>query len=308
VTARTVDRAVAALAQRQRSVFSRAQALDCGANDGMISRRQASGTWLDKAEGVYGFPGVPRSWEQDLWVACLASTAGPIVSHESAAALHRLATFKPGPVVVTVPHGDSRVARVATVHQSRNLPADHLMEIDGLTVTNVPRTSVDLAMVCRRSRLEYVLDQSVADGKTSYDEIAAVFDVVAGRGRKGSRLLRGLLADRLPGYVPPSTRLEALLLRVLSRGGLRPVLQYPLPGRERPEGTVDAAYPDVRLLIEADSRRYHTRVRDFAVDRERDNLAMLAGWRVLRFTWDDLTKRPDGVIDCVARALRQLAA
>lgn len=309
MTAHAVDRYVAELSRAQRGAFSRPQVLARGGTDDMIRRRRGSRTWLDRAEGVYVFPGVPPSWEQALWVACLASTAGPVVSHEAAAALHGLATFKPGPVVVTVPHGDSRLARLATIHQTRNLPADHLTEIDGLTVTNVPRTLVDLAMVCRRSRLEYVVDQTVSDGKTGYDDLATVFDVVAGRGRKGSRLLRGLLAVRLPGYVPPSTRLEALLLRVLNRGGLpRPVLQCPLPGRVRPEGTVDAAYPDARLLIEADSRRYHTRVRDFAVDRERDNLAMLAGWRVLRFTWDDFTKRPDWVIDCVTRALRQQAA
>jgi hypothetical protein len=35
---------------------------------------------------------------------------------------------------------------------------------------------------------------------------------------------------------------------------------------------------------------------------------MLAAWRVLRFTWDDLMKRPEWVIECVALALRGPAA
>ncbi len=304
MTARAVDQLVATLSADQYGAFSRAQVLAGGGSDDLIRRRRHAGSWVDRADGVYVLPGVRSCWHQSLSVACLASTVGPVVSHEAAGALHRLPTFKPGPVVVTVPHGESRFDAIAMVHQTRNLPPDHVVTVDGLAVTSIPRTIVDLAMVCRRSRLEHVLDQSVSDGRTSYLALASCFDVVARRGRKGSRMLRLLLARRVPGYVPPASRLEALLLRVLDRAGLpRPVLQYPLPGRRRPEGAVDAAYPDHKLLIEADSRRHHTRVRDFEVDRERDNLAMLAGWRVLRFTWADLTKRPEWVVACVRQAL-----
>jgi very-short-patch-repair endonuclease len=60
-------------------------------------------------------------------------------------------------------------------------------------------------------------------------------------------------------------------------------------------------------VIEADSRRWHTRKRDFAVDRQRDNDATLAGWRVLRFTWADLTKRPAWVAQAVLAALQQFS-
>jgi len=249
--------------------------------------------------------GIPESWEQRMRIASLASSAGPVVSHEAAAALHGLPTFEPGPVVVTVRHSDSRLAHLATVHQSRNLPPEDVTEVAGLPVTTITRTIIDLAMVCRRSRVEYLLDQTVSDGEVTYEEVAARLDIVARRGRKGSGLLRKLLAARLGGYAPPASRLEAKLLAVLRGAGLPPpVPQFPLPGRTRPEGTVDAAYPEARLLIEADGRRYHTRVRDFAVDRERDNLANLAGWIPLRFTWHDLTKRPEWVVECVRRGLR----
>jgi hypothetical protein len=42
---------------------------------------------------------------------------------------------------------------------------------------------------------------------------------------------------------------------------------------------VDLAYVDHLLVIEADSRRWHTQADAFLTDRERDNLAQLAGWR-----------------------------
>lgn len=300
---RAVDRAVAEIASRQHRVFSRAQVLACGGSDALIARRRAAGLWVDRADGVYGFPDPCPTWLSNLWSACLASSVGAVVSHEAGAALHGLASFRPGPVVITVPHARGRIGSTAVVHQSRNLPTGHLTDVDSLAVTTIPRTIVDLAMVCRRSRLAHVLDETVASGRVTHEEILACLDLLKGRGRKGSGTLRSLLAQRLGKPTPPS-KLERLLVRVLRNAGLpEPVLQYPLPGRERPEGTVDVAYPDAKLLIEADSRRWHGRQRDFALDRERDNLAMLAGWRVLRFTWDDVTRRPEWVAECVRRAL-----
>jgi len=45
----------------------------------------------------------------------------------------------------------------------------------------------------------------------------------------------------------------------------------------------------------------------FESDRRRDNLAQLNGWRVLRFTWNDLNETPARVLYQIAEALRQAA-
>ena len=300
---RAVDQGIAAIADRQHGVFSRAQVLELGGSDSLIARRRAAGLWVDRADGVYGLPTLRPAWHSKLWSACLASSVGAVISHEAAAALHTLATFRPGPVVITVPHARGRLRDGVVLHQSRRLLADHVEKIGGLPVTTVPRTLVDLAMTCRRSRLAHVLDDTVASGTTTYEDVLATLDAVKRHGRTGSRTLRSVLAQRIGKPTSPS-KLERQLLRVLRSANLpEPALQYPLPGRDRPEGVVDVAYPDARLIIEADSRRWHGRQRDFAVDRERDNLAMLAGWRVLRFTWDDVTRRPEWVVECVSRAL-----
>jgi very-short-patch-repair endonuclease len=135
------------------------------------------------------------------------------------------------------------------------------------------------------------------------NQVIEVFDHVARPGKRGVRNLRVVLAARAPGYVPPESALESLLLKVLRRGGLpRPVLQYPFPGRPPGEARVDAAYPSSHVLIEADGRRWHTRVDDFVRDRGRDNEVVALGWRVLRFTWEDLRHRPDRVCAVVRRA------
>jgi very-short-patch-repair endonuclease len=302
-----VDGLIAGFAARQYGYFSWRQAEEAGATGDMRRRRIASGRWLTAADAVYRLPGHSASFEASLWRAVLAMEDA-VVSHEAAGRLHGLVTFTVSGPVVTVPHGRAREP-VAVVHQSRRLSADHLCTLTGLPTTTVVRTIVDLAAVCSRSRLEYVVDDAVARGQVAIRDVAACLDALSGRGRPGAKLLRAVLATRRPGSGAPESRLENLLLHVLRQGGLpEPMLQFPFPGRRPGEGRVDAAYPDARLVIEADSRRWHTRMDDFGRDRQRDNEAVLAGWHVLRFTWDDLRSRPGHVHATVRRVLDAYAA
>lgn len=83
-----------------------------------------------------------------------------------------------------------------------------------------------------------------------------------------------------------------------------PRRHFPLPGRGAVEGTVDAAYPDARLIVEADGRRWHTRIRDLLRDHDRDAEAARAGWQTLRFLYERITESPDEVAATVADVLR----
>jgi len=304
MTTRGVDEAIGAIARRQFGVFSRRQALECGATRSLIQRRLAAGLWMPVADGVYRLRDLPSSWHASLFTAVLATTGPAVVSHEAAAALHELATFRPGRVVVTIRHGAGRKRSGVTVHQLDDVAPEHLTTLDALPVTTGARTILDIAAVCRRGRVAHVVEEALADGQVTIEQLCACFDAVARPGKPGVKTLRPLLAAHSPGYMPPGTKLERLLLRVLRSGGLpRPVLQYPFPGRLPGEGRVDAAYPEAKLIIEADSRRWHTRRKDFAVDRHRDNEATLAGWRTLRFTWTDLIRDPASVTAAVRAAL-----
>lgn len=66
--------------------------------------------------------------------------------------------------------------------------------------------------------------------------------------------------------------------------------------------------PWARLILEADGRRWHTRLEDFDRDRQRDIEASLLGWTVLRFVWADLIERPAWVCDVVRQHLLRAAA
>lgn len=232
MTARGVDHAVAEHARRQYGVFSRLQVLDAGGSDWLIQRRAAAGMWVPLAEGVYALRGFPRSWRGALITAVLATSGPAVVSHESAAALHGIDSFREGPVVLAVRHGRGRLRGLARVHQYDDMLADHITEGDHVPVTTVARTIVDLAAIGRPGRAGYALSDVLSAGKVTVEEVAAVYAAVNRRGKPGMRLVRSLLAQHLPGKAVPASKLERKLLRVLREGGLpRPALQYPFPGR-----------------------------------------------------------------------------
>lgn len=68
---------------------------------------------------------------------------------------------------------------------------------------------------------------------------------------------------------------------------------------------IDFAYPDQMLAIEVDSVRWHSGVRAIKWDNERQNLLVALGWRVLRFEWNDIVKRPAVVAAQILAALRE---
>jgi very-short-patch-repair endonuclease len=70
----------------------------------------------------------------------------------------------------------------------------------------------------------------------------------------------------------------------------------------------DAVFHRLRLILEVDGRQFHSDAEVFEADRWRQNLLILDGWCVLRFTWLMLEDRPDEVLGIIRRALAMLAA
>ncbi len=307
---RDVDEAIVELAATQYSAFSRSQVLERGGDDALIRRRRHSGRWLLEAPGVYGIPGVPDSYERRLWVGHLAVGPQSIVSHEAGAALHTFTGFPCGPVVLTVPHSGYQRLPGITVHQITDLTLDSCIEIAGLPVSNVPRTLVDLAAVCRVGRLAAALDDAVITQRlTTYSAVGRELTAVARRGKPHLGILVALLDKRGPGKVPPQSVLERRLFELIQTHGLpEPIRQYPHPGRLFTDGCVDAAYLEAKLIVEADGRRWHTRMKDMARDALRDAEASRAGWATLRLPYESITDEPDWTAELIADTIATRAA
>ena len=93
---------------------------------------------------------------------------------------------------------------------------------------------------------------------------------------------------------------------VVRNGDLRPVL----PGvYAEPEGC-DSIRTRIQAVMhwDPDGRLYHTGAEAFESDRWRQNLLVLNGWCVLRFTWTMIEDHPEKVLAMVRDAIKLLTA
>jgi very-short-patch-repair endonuclease len=131
---------------------------------------------------------------------------------------------------------------------------------------------------------------------TTCEDLWRTWGDLVSRGRRGVRLLRALLFDRQPGYVAPASELEAMFRELVRKAGLaEPERQINL-GDEAWVGRVDFYFRRYRLIVEVDGKLGHTSKLDVESDQRRDEDFGRAGWRVRRFTWEDLVTRPHWVV------------
>jgi very-short-patch-repair endonuclease len=191
------------------------------------------------------------------------------------------------------------------IHRVGPLPTVDLTTLDGIPVTTAARTLIDLAAVASRESVEEALDDALRRGLVSVARLRWRLNELGGSGRRGAGTIRDLIAARGGGEPVPKSVFETRLLRALSAGGLpAPVRQHEIRVRGRLVARVDFAYPEQRLAIEADSRRWHTgRVR-WERDLARRNALTALGWRIMHVTWSEMTSDPEGMIRRIGDLLR----
>ncbi|MGI8664083.1 MAG: DUF559 domain-containing protein [Acidimicrobiales bacterium] len=299
------DVVAAQLAKHQLGTFSRWQLLDRGIAPDVVNRRVRTGCWVRHAPGVYGLPSHPSSFEQQLWIAWLAVGPAATVSHESAAQLHGMSNVVRGRLTLTAPHPTHHRVTEAFVHQVNDVVAEHRTAVRGLPTTTVARTVVDLAGWVHPARLMRITEDAKHAGLTNYQDIGIVLAAVARRGKPGAARLARVL-DALNGrHGVEQSVLERYLLRLLKDHHLPPPIpQMAHPGRSLPNSCVDAGYPEGKLIVEADGRRWHTRIADVKRDRERDAEAARQGWETLRLLYEHIVDDPDGTAATIHDILR----
>jgi very-short-patch-repair endonuclease len=102
--------------------------------------------------------------------------------------------------------------------------------------------------------------------------------------------------------VDTRSELERLVDRLCNAHGLpQPLVNTVIEERVR-----DFHWPHRRLVVEADSFGWHSSPSALNDDRERDVELTLAGYHVLRFTYEHVTQRPRYVVDSILAALLRL--
>ena len=184
-----------------------------------------------------------------------------------------------------------------TIHRSRHLPREHITREDGIPVTTVARTLVDLASILTRRDLDRAIEQ--AERLRIFDLTALQRVIEASRGRAGlSALIDAVQEAKAPE--PTREELERLFIAVCRDHGIPPpAINIWTEGFE-----VDAAWPEAKVIVELDGWEYHHTRAAFERDRRRDAKLELAGYRVRRVSWRWLQEDPNEVAT-VVKALLQ---
>ena len=283
----TSDQCIEAVASAQFGVFSRAQAVGAGMTTAEIRRRVDRGAWRRVAPGVYSFPGFAKSHRRSCWIAVLHAGPGSLLSHGAAGLLQKLEPIEFEPVELIVARGNTRPLPGTVRHRPRSGAPPSTESIDGLVVTSVERTIVDLASQMLLPRLTTLVEHAHLEGICPITAVAVELGGVRRQGVRGVGRLETAL-DRLgPGSSMPHSELERLGDEVRRLAGLpEPVHEHPLPSANGRPGFVDRAWPEAMLIVEYDGRRWHTRRAQFALDRQRDLEVSALGWLPLRLMWE----------------------
>lgn len=290
------DREIGELAKWQHRVVAMRQLRELGFGRGAIEHRIRDGRLYQLFRGVYAVGCASVSWRGRIMAAVLACGPGAVASHQTAAALLGIMTTSRALIDVTTARG-RHGHRGIKVHRVRRLHSEDRTIVDGIPVTSVARTLLDLAEVVPLRQLKRAFEEAE---KLRLLDLRALERLCArSRGRRGVKALRRVVAE----YVePPFTRAESerVLIDICDAAGIpRPQMNVIVAGHE-----VDGLYERERLVIEIDSRTHHLTTAAFEEDRRRDADLMLAGYRVLRITWRRLRDEPL----FVAEQLRKLLA
>lgn len=295
---RARDRRVAALATRQHGVATRGQLRALGLTDDSIEDWIARDRLHRLHRGVYAVGHCALHRHAAWTAAVLACGSGAVLSHRSAAALWGIRPTSMTRVEVSVRgyHGRRRRSRIH-VHRTGTLTADEVTRHEGIAVTTVARTLVDLAEVLSRRSLERAADEAEVLRRFDLRALRRIID--AHPQRVGCARMGALLEEHAIGTTLTRTELEDRVVALCDGAGLpRPRVNARVAGLE-----ADFLWPRQRLVAEADSHRYHATRRAFERDRERDAILMLAGYRVIRFTDRRIAAHPDEVAATLAELL-----
>jgi very-short-patch-repair endonuclease len=231
------------------------------------------------------------SQEAKWMAAVLAAGEGAVLSHHAAARHWNIWRRRSTRIDVTVP-GQRRPRQGFAIHRARTLDARDITTHQGIPVTTVPRTLVDLAATLTPHQLANVIHEAAY--RKRFNATATQQAMARAQGRDLTNLHAALHAHA-SGSAGTRSALED---EFLQRATSKPVVNTKLHGIE-----VDFHWPGARLVVEADGLRVHDTA--YARRRDRQKQARLEehGLRVLRVSWEQLTTEPGRTAARIRRAL-----
>ncbi len=299
-----LDRRLAQVAERQHCLITTADVRAAGGGHTHVEARVRGGRWEKVERNVFRITGTPVTPAARLLAVVLAAGPGAVGSHFSAAAMWGIPGFSLNSLEVSIPRGRRYRRQRVRSHESSDLDRCRVVTRDGVPVTDVARTLLDLGRYVGPSRLLRSVEWCRRNGLVDWPELIATLRRHARQGRPGVRRLRGVILANAHRSEVTDSDFELLVIASLLEGGLpEPVLHHRVLDGERFVAEVDLAYPALKIAIELDGRHHlkpEVRERDLA----RQNDLVLLGWTVLRFSWERFAAHPERVLSEVRAAIQ----
>jgi very-short-patch-repair endonuclease len=297
-----LDRSISDLAQRQHGVFTARQVNGVGGQHHQVQYRVSTGDWLVLERGVYALASAPPTWRRQVMAAILGKRQA-IASGLTAGSLHNIPSCRRLRPEITIPTSGNVSSSLATVRRRSDFDSIDKTLVAGIPAMSVAETLFDLAKRWPMPVLEGAVDHCLVRGAVEAADMQRVLDRVEGSRLKGIKRFRDCVYGIDSGYVPTESELERMLLRALDDPRVPHIdRQVRLAWWQLLPHRIDAVIEVWKLILEADGRTFHTKRIDFERDRQRDNLAVAHGYRVMRFTYRALVSDPDAVLALVLGA------
>ena len=290
-----VDRILASIAARRKGVIVRHDAFAHGISQHQLDDRVRAGVIICMYEGIYRHAAAPFTPELRQLAAVLACGPDAVLSHRSAAAVHRYPTVRSYRPEITSPHTDLPRIRGVTLHRTVGFHPSEVTVVNGLPVTSKGRTCIDYVAVTPFHVAQEVIAQAVIQKVLKPETVLAAIERSGGRGRPGTVKTR-LIAESVPEFEGLESVLELRLAEIVAGADVPPpVRQHPLTCADGREVRLDLAWPDVKIAAEADGRRWHGTPARARRTAQRHASIVDTGWIHLVYGWADAHDTPSEV-------------
>jgi hypothetical protein len=239
--------------------------------------------------------------------AVVVSGKGTAVSHRDAAIIHGLTLldYPPSDIAVTRLRGaaGSRTARPGIDLHIAALPVRYVTSWQGIPVTTVARTVIDIARTTAFKAGVVTADSALYARQTSVAQLSAVmWDCDRWPGIRKARDVVEFSDPRA------ESAFESIARVAFKDGGLPPpMLQVWVGNKERTIGRVDFLWSDQWTIAEADGAAKYA---DPSLARKqlwRDTELRRAGYEVVHFTRRELASDPGQVVQAIRVAFARTA-
>jgi len=289
-----LDVCIAGLAGTQFNRVSREQLNTIGVSDRAIDHRVITGRLVIAGEGVFAVAPLLDHDPWGRWMGATLTSPETFLARESAACAWGALSLEPMGVTVARPgSGGPRRMSGVTVYRSSTL-AEETTLLNGIPITNIPRTLLDLACCVSDPALARALRESIRLALTTIYALGDWLGLVSHR-RGSTRLAKAMARYRGLPLERARSGAEVRALEILRDAGVElPRLNVDIAGEE-----ADLSWPKKRVLIEIDGGPFH---QDVGEDARKEAAWRRAGWSVHRIDSNDVYNRPHRLVSIAPRS------